>query len=302
MNLRSVDLNLLTIFHAIYVEKNVSQAAKQLCMSQSAVSAALSRLGILFDDELFLRTASGVQPTDKADELASPVTEILEKIEDTLTGGDDFDFSKLKRRFTLAMSDYGEQLILPKLMWWLEKNAPEVDVVVLPLNEDSLIQDCSEGKVDLAIGYLPFLSTGFYCQTLLKDSFVSVVRKDHPVLKNSWNLEAFLSLSHISVNFRGQKGTSIDLALESEKLKRRCVLRVPNFRSILSAVKVTDYAGDLPLLLAQHVSESDAICILQPPLNTQDTEICQFWHERVNKNVAHRWFRGVVYSLIAQEL
>jgi DNA-binding transcriptional LysR family regulator len=58
LNLRSVDLNLLPVFEAIYEERNLSRAAGRLAMTQSAVSHALSRLRTLFRDELFIRQSS----------------------------------------------------------------------------------------------------------------------------------------------------------------------------------------------------------------------------------------------------
>lgn len=66
MNLRSIDLNLLTIFDAVIREENYTRAAENLCMSQPAVSDAVVRLRHLFKDELFVRTGRGVRPTPRA--------------------------------------------------------------------------------------------------------------------------------------------------------------------------------------------------------------------------------------------
>ncbi len=294
MNLRSVDLNLLTIFDAIYAEKSVSKAAKRLCMSQSSVSTALGRLRTLFSDDLFVRSTSGMLSTSKADALALPVNTILQKIEETLSVSDEFDYSKLKRTFSLAMSDYSEQIVLPRLMSWLEKNSPSVEINVVSLNEQTLAEECAEGKVDIALGALPYLDNGFYCQNLIQDTFVSVVRKGHPVLDQVWDIDNFTSLSHVSMSLRGRKGTSIDQALEKEQLKRRCVLRLPNFYSILKIVSMTNYAGDAPMRLVRMCANDIPLTILDPPFPVEKALINQFWHERVNRNVEHVWFRGVV--------
>ena len=57
MNLRNVDLNLLTIFDAIMTERNMTRAAERVGMTQPAISNALSRLRALTGDPLFTRTA-----------------------------------------------------------------------------------------------------------------------------------------------------------------------------------------------------------------------------------------------------
>lgn len=297
MNLRNIDLNLLTIFAAIYKHKNVSLAAKQLCMSQSAVSAALGRMRTSFDDELFVRSAAGMMPTSRAEELAPHIESILEKVEETLLTGKDHDFSKLDKRFVLAMSDYCEQIILPKLMQWISIHAPLIELSVFPLSDSSLVRDCAEGRIDLALGYLPYLDKDFYCQSLIKDTFVTVVRDDNPVIQESWSLDNFLKLQHVSINLRGSKGTSIDSALSKLNVTRRCILRVPNFHSIPKIISETDYAGDMPLKFLDTLKEKKGFRVLEFPGGLEEICINQFWHERVNKNPAHQWFRKNIYNL-----
>lgn len=53
--LRTVDLNLLTVFDAVMQEQNITRAAHTLGMSQPAVSNAVARLKVMFNDELFVR-------------------------------------------------------------------------------------------------------------------------------------------------------------------------------------------------------------------------------------------------------
>lgn len=50
--LRMVDLNLLTVFDAVMQEQNITRAAHVLGMSQPAVSNAVARLKVMFNDEL----------------------------------------------------------------------------------------------------------------------------------------------------------------------------------------------------------------------------------------------------------
>ncbi|MFL0810032.1 MAG: LysR family transcriptional regulator [Agarilytica sp.] len=301
MNLRSIDLNLLTIFDAIHTESSVSKAANRLCMSQSSVSNALARLRTLFNDELFVRSPNGMLPTSKADKLSAPINDILRKIEDTFCIGDEFDCLKLDRKFSLAMSDYSEQIIMPQLMAWLEANAPNVELNVVSLNEQTLARDCMEGKIDIALGSLSYLENGFYCQNLVKDTFVSVARKNHPVLDEAWGEERFFDLSHVSISLRGLKGTAIDSALQSHKTDRRCVLRLPNFYSILKVVSTTNYIGDAPMRLVNMCKNDIDLEVLIPPFHVEKTLINQFWHERVNKSTEHAWFRKVIRDICAAE-
>ena len=69
MNFRTLDLNLLRVFGAVMVERNVTRAAAQLAMTQPAVSNALRRLREATGDELFFTVPGGVLPTAQAEAL-----------------------------------------------------------------------------------------------------------------------------------------------------------------------------------------------------------------------------------------
>ena len=70
MNVNRVDLNLLVYLDALLRERNVTQAANQLHLSQPAMSNGLRRLRELFDDPLLVRVGRRMQPTPRAEELA----------------------------------------------------------------------------------------------------------------------------------------------------------------------------------------------------------------------------------------
>jgi len=60
---RSIDLNLLTVFEAIFSCKSVSLAAKTLNISPSAVSQSLQKIRNHYQDILFIRHGNALQPT-----------------------------------------------------------------------------------------------------------------------------------------------------------------------------------------------------------------------------------------------
>ncbi|WP_222946057.1 LysR family transcriptional regulator [Paraburkholderia sp. UCT31] len=80
MDIGGFDLNLLKAFDALYAERHVTRAGLRIGLSQSAMSGALTRLRELFDDELFVRAPSGIQPTLRACDLAVPISDALRLI------------------------------------------------------------------------------------------------------------------------------------------------------------------------------------------------------------------------------
>lgn len=67
--LRNIDLNLLTIFEAVYVHKGIVNAAKILNLTPSAISQSIQKLRTIFPDPLFIRKGQGVTPTTYATHL-----------------------------------------------------------------------------------------------------------------------------------------------------------------------------------------------------------------------------------------
>ena len=75
--LRRLDITLLLAFDEVMASGKLSAAARRLGLTQSAISHAVKRLREIFDDELFVRTPRGVQPTTRALALRAPVSEAL---------------------------------------------------------------------------------------------------------------------------------------------------------------------------------------------------------------------------------
>src|SRR3546814_4375167 len=84
MNLRNIDLNLLVVLEALLSERSVSRAGEQIGLTQPAMSAALGRLRLMFDDPLLIRVGRGLELTRKAEALALPLREALAAVEHTL--------------------------------------------------------------------------------------------------------------------------------------------------------------------------------------------------------------------------
>ena len=115
MNLRSIDLNLLVALDALLTERHVTKAADRVGLSQPAMSNALNRLRAMVEDELLVRTTTGMKPTPRASELAEPLRQALRQVERVMVSDAGFDASQSERTFTMRMSDILACLLLPRL-------------------------------------------------------------------------------------------------------------------------------------------------------------------------------------------
>lgn len=296
MNLRRVDLNLLTVFEAILTEQNITRAAASLGMSQPAMSNALARLRELLKDPLFVRTGRGMLPTERAKQLAAPVREALALIQNTLSEQWLFDYATASHAFHIAMSDYCESVLLPRLLDWLEKVAPGISITVSPISERTLARQLSSGEVDLAIGNLDFLDD-FPQQRLLEESFVAVVRVDHPQVRDQLSLKLYTSLPHVVVAHPRRHGSLVDAALAEHGLERRVAVTVRGFLTVPVIIANTNLIATVPLRVAQSYATLMGLKVLQPPVTIGAVNIRQFWHGRSEGDPAQQWLRRSITEI-----
>src|SRR5699024_12125530 len=67
--MKKTDLNLLVTFDTIMREGSMTRAAEQLAMTQPAVSNAVARMRVAWNDPLFVKHGRGIMPTPHAQAL-----------------------------------------------------------------------------------------------------------------------------------------------------------------------------------------------------------------------------------------
>lgn len=291
MNLRTLDLNLLLVFDAIFAERNISKAAVRLHLSQPTVSNALARLRERLEDPLFERSAQGMAPTPRAKALAEPVRQALALLESGLRGADDFDFAHAEREFVVAVEDYGETVVLPRFIDWLGTAAPGVRIRIRPEPGMQLQGELREGTVDLTLNYFPLQDPAVHNTCVLTESLLTLTRRDHPQVSERLSLEVFLSLRHVVLAHHGNSRPMIDLALAKRGLARQIAVTVPHFLSMPVLVQNSDLVCTLPrrmgLLYADHFRlKSHAV-----PLRTPQFPVYLSWHRHADADPGHRWLR-----------
>ena len=79
-NFRTLDLNLLRVFDEIMAERSLTRAARNLNLTQPAVSNALRRLRETLGDDLVQRSGQGMAPTPRARAIWPAVRQALEQL------------------------------------------------------------------------------------------------------------------------------------------------------------------------------------------------------------------------------
>ena len=291
MNLRSLDLNLLLVFDAIYGERSISRAAAKLHLSQPTVSNALARLRERLQDPLFERSAQGMLPTPRARKLAEPIRQALNTLEHGLRDDEEFDFARSEREFVIAVEDYGESVILPGFIRWLADVAPNLRMRIRAESSAQLAVELREGTVDLALDYFTLPDANYRHACVLTETLLSLSRRDHPLLGERMNLEQYLALRHVMLAAPANARPMIDLALAKRGLQRRIAMRVPHFISMPLMVLASDMICTLPRRMATLYADHFMLRAHAVPLRMPQFPVYLIWHQRLDADAGHQWFR-----------
>jgi DNA-binding transcriptional LysR family regulator len=301
MDIRKVDLNLLLVFDAMRQHRNVTRAGEALGLSQPAMSAALARLRVLFDDPLFMRTGSQMEPTPRAEQLGVVVQDIVRMIQSEVLQPTLFDPASSSRTFTLLTPDIAEMNFLPRLLERLAKLAPGVNLKTLAMSRHMAATALESGAAELAIGYFPDLHrAGFFQQRLFRTAHVCLLRKQHSHIGERLTLKQFLAASHAVVHPDGRQHVFERYAQE-RGLRRRVVVELSHFMSLLPIVESSDIIATVPKDLADFFVQHGKVRYVDTPMKSPVIDVHQFWHQRYQKDLAHTWLRKLIHEMFRKD-
>jgi DNA-binding transcriptional LysR family regulator len=288
MHKRMFDLNLLIVFHALMQHRNVTRAASEIGLTQSAVSHAVGRLRQCYGDPLFVRAKGGVQPTRRALEIAEPISDALQQI--AITAHTAFDPATLRRTFRIGLVDYGAAHLLPAVMEAVGSDAPNIKVTTERLEVDAVERLLGGGDVDLAVGVIPQLSDACQRVSLFADRFTVIARDRHPAIGARLSLARYKAAAHVQIPlFR-----AIDAALADIGIARHFSFVATNVLAVPFVVAQSNLIATLPRSIATVYRDFCRLHCYAPPFDAGRYVIDLAWHQRHSADTAHAWFRGIV--------
>ena len=301
VNLRSIDLNLLTVFDAIYRARNMTRAAQQIGLSQPAISLALGRLRDMLDDPLFVRAGGAMQPTPRAQQIAGPIESVLDTVASTLLPRSGFDSRSSDRQFNLALGDYGSCLILPRLSQVLEETGASIRLRVPNMPMSQIEESLTLGKLDLALTFFPVTPREFRSQLVCTDTLSVIARHGHPLMRDGLTVEQYCALLHVIAAWPQNKGLRPgEQALFERSLRRREFVMVDSFMQMPAIVAVTDAIGTMATRLAKHFADAYGLKVWPGPLGPLPAKVFLVWHKSQDADEAHAWIRTRIINLFGR--
>lgn len=331
MNLSKIDLNLFLVFDAIVQSGSLTVAARDLHLSQPAVSHALARLREALGDPLFVRQGRRMLPTPYARGLTGAVKQALNTLQSGIQAPPaGFDAAQSDRSFTIGMRDILESLTLPGLMAHIRQHAPGISVNSIQVERHDIADALRQGRVDAAVDIALPVSSEVSHTRLVLDKLVVVARKGHPAIRHAGagrsisepdsgspkgappngaqasggtlRLDEYLAASHVLVSARRQGLGIEDHELSRQGLRRQIGLRCRHYFAGCRVVSQTDMLLTMPEQYARVANQHFDNALHAFPLSAAQLDAHLYWHAALDDDPTNVWFRQRVIEAVKREL
>lgn len=298
-----IDLKMLRLLDALYASHSVTRAAERLGVSQPTVSIGLARLRQMLGDPLFVRTAQGMQPTPRMQDLMPAVRQVLAGMAQLAASSSRFDAATSARTFRIFMTDASHITLMPRLFAHVHALAPGIRLEAACIGPH-MAAELQSGEADLALGLIPALEanhTGFYQQALFDQDWICLCNPRHPRLaaKTALSLPDYLAESHVGI-VSGTGAALLEKALQHIGQPRRVQLALPGFLGLSAILLSSDLIATLPRQIGETLAHAASLRTFACPLPIEGFTVKQYWHTRHHHDSANQWLRGICSALFLQ--
>lgn len=302
IELRLIDGTILLVFLGLMRHRKATAVAREMGLTQPAISHALKRLRALYGDPLFLRKAQGLEPTAFARELEPKIRRAVRTISDSLVEPKEFDPSASEISLRIAGFDYELAALVPQLIARTAGVGPRISITSLTLSSDDALNALVQGRVDLAIGFFetlpgrgpvgPYISEDLYVE-----EYVVTGRIGHPYFEGECSVRAYADQPHLLVAPAGATKGLVDYTLDAFGLHRNVHATVPLFFPALSVLEHSDLIATLPRKIAAVYAARFNLQFASLPFSGPTFSVRAVRHQRDAESSVHRWLIEMLGSI-----
>ena len=293
MKISSFDLNLFVILNAIYTEGSLTKAAEVVGITQPAVSNALSRLREKFNDDLFVRTGSGMVPTQKTENIIKDIQNALALMQHSVNEPDTFDEKTTTRAFKLSLGDISEGRVLPYIMKEIDKNAKNISVGSYAYKRSDQVHALATNNLDFVVDPVIPASDEINSFKVFEDDFVAIHREGHPISEiENPGIDDILAQDHLHVSSRKRGLHLIDVELDKIGYRRKVALRCQHFLIAPTIIKSTD----MLLFATRSFAKAHNLPFLEIPAEIPSMEYFLIWHKSDEGDGGHIWMKELIIN------
>ncbi|EOK5754950.1 LysR family transcriptional regulator [Vibrio vulnificus] len=296
--MKNTDLNLIPIFVAIFEEQNLSKAAARLDISQPAVSKALARLRDIYDEPLFHRSPSGVEPTSFAVDIYPAMLTAFKNFTSTLSASSEFEAKVSNRIFSIACVSVASYELMPQLLKQIRQHAPNISLEVHPLFTEDYESDLRLQRYDLIIDMAPRGWTTLKVEPIFSERLMVVCCADHPRIADACSVAQFLAEEHVVVSRWHARKSLMSEENIADLAQRKIVYRASGALEMLPVIHGSEYIGMLPESTINAFAGTYNIKAVSLPFEHDIYDLCAIWHPSRSSESAHQWLRNQLKAAV----
>lgn len=298
--MNQLNWNLLKALYALLTCANVTRAAAQMHLTQSAMSRNLALLRTHLGDPLLVREGSRYLLTDRARQILPRLQGLMGDIEAILSQ-ERFDPAECSRSFVIASSDYVAQYIFPGIVDSVRQAAPGVRLHYRMM-EPHMLENLGTLPVDIVATLVPDPPENLYGTHMGSDHPVCVMADDHPLAGGEVTLDSLLGYPHLRVTGGGDKDSFLDRWLAKHECRREVAVTVPFFSSAFSILSRSRMLLTIPLHIAVNARRHFPITYSALPVPVPREQYYILWHAIHHNDPAHRWLREQIAPILIDSM
>ncbi len=170
----------LRAFNQIMATGTLSAAAKQMNISESALSRQLSLLEIELDLTLFSRDKRHLVPTEEGEQFFREAERVLDSIEQIPEIVQEIKTGTRRRMRIIAMPRMASCIAIPAIARFMRENT-KIEVTLEAQPRRFLERWIASRKFDLGLGALPVHHAGVRAEKVFSVPVVAVLHPSHPL-------------------------------------------------------------------------------------------------------------------------
>jgi len=294
--LRQLDIKLLLAFHEIYNERHLTRAAAQCGLTQSALSQSLARLRAIFGDPLFVRTSSGMRPTERADAIAASIRDVLVTLGGIVDATAAFDPANTERCLSIGTYQFATITLAPHLLSLFQRYAPKAQIKFTHAGPAEAPHMLARREIDLAIAPFDDIPDGL-CKTILMTGDLVVASSRDWVKKHDpLNASTYFAASHVSIVNHGLQADPLDAYFDNTTHRRKIAISVPHYVTALHLVSCSNLLATLPRKPVDWLGDRRKLAIHPAPVSLPPITLSAVWHQRSNFDPFVVWAIGLITS------
>lgn len=292
----------LRYFLSVARHRNFTEAARELYLTQPAITHQISALERELDAQLFVRTTRSVSLTRAGELFLEDAKLILDQEEHA--------FERLRQlkgsnqlELKIGYLNSPCRHFLPRILAAYQARYPQVRIELIRKNAAGLFETSSEAAFDLIFSVLSDLQqlSGYAYRKLTSDFYCLVSPKDHPCLSNAeidFKKLATEPFAVLSKNAGGYMYRQIQQICRELGFSPRIVAEYPALEDVVFSVE----CGQALAILPCHVREYMCTDLAFVPLtgSNLNIDIGVAWRRELN-NPAVRWLLDLIHHYLIEQ-